>query len=134
MPMYDMKCDGCGDEPEVLRRHDQDVTCALCGHGPLRVVWKSAPGLAGIIWSNQEDNKQLGVRFESNAQKREYFKANPQLREMSKGSTDERKFRDKLRERAEKKAKRLGFNDLDHKRRFDGENKSKGLTTEQAIK
>lgn len=134
MPMYDMKCDGCGDEPEILRRHDQDVPCVLCGHTYLRVIWKTAPGLAGIIWSNQEDNKQLGVRFESNSQKRDYFKANPQLREMSKGSADERKFGDKLRERAEKKAKRLGFNDLDHKRRFDHENKSKGLTTAQAIK
>ena len=106
MPIYDMQCDGCGDEVEIIRRHDQDVACALCGHASLRVVWKEAPSLAGIIWSNQEENKQLGVRFESNAQKRDYFKANPQLREISKGSVDERKFRDRLREKAEKKAKR----------------------------
>lgn len=134
MPLYDMKCAGCGDEPEVFRRSDEQVACGLCGHFPLHTVWKQAPALSGIIWSNQEHNKQLGVRFETNAQKREYFKANPHIREMSKGSADERKFADKLRARAEKKAARLGFDDLDHKKRFDQTNKAKGLTTEQAIK
>lgn len=134
MPLYDMKCDGCGDEPEVFRRPTEEVACALCGHAPLRTIWKQAPALSGIIWSNQEHSKELGVRFETNAQKREYFKANPHIREMSKGSVDERKFADKLRNKAEKKAKRLGFNDLDDKRRFHEKNRSKGLTTDQAIK
>jgi putative FmdB family regulatory protein len=134
MPLYDMKCNGCGDEPEIFKKFSEEVACALCGHSPLVVMFKQAPSLAGIIFSNAEENKQLGVRFESNAEKREYFKKNPHIREMSKGSADERKFADRLRNKAEKKAKTLGFNDLDDKRRFHDKNRQKGLTTEQAIK
>lgn len=132
MPLYDYDCAACGEFIEDHFSASKPDTCEQCGQ-PIAVP-PQLTCTVGIIWANQEDSKQLGVRFESNAQKREFFKQNPQLREMSKGSADDRRFGDRLRERAERKAKRLGYVDLEDKRRFDQRNRTKGLTTEQAIK
>ena len=132
MPLFDYECEACGTYVEDHLAPERPTVCEACGaetHVPPQLT-----STVGIIWANQEANPQLGVTFESNAQKREFFKKNPGIREMSKGSPDERRFADRTRERAERKARRLGYVDLDDKKRFDRANKAKGLTTEQAIK
>lgn len=132
MPLYDYFCESCSSFIEDHFAPERPDTCEACS-GPV-VVPPQLTSTIGIIWGNQEDAKQLGVRFETNAQKREFFKKNPQIKEMAKGSTDERAYADRLRNRAENRAKRLGYKDLDDKRRFDRTNRNKGVTTDQAVK
>jgi hypothetical protein len=132
MPLYDYFCESCSSFIEDHFASERPSTCERCC-GPVAVPPQLSSTI-GIVWGNQEDAKQLGARFETNAQKREFFKKNPQIKEMAKGSVDERKYADRLRNRAEDRAKRLGYKDLDDKRQFDRANRDKGVTTVQAAK
>ena len=68
----------------------------------------------GIIFSNVEVSSQLGTRWETNAQKREWFKRHPNVRPMTKGSPEEKVFASDMKERENSVMKHHGFKDVQH--------------------
>ena len=43
MPKYDHRCEDCGQEWEVIRRHSESVDCPSCGSLQNTVIWKTVP-------------------------------------------------------------------------------------------
>ena len=107
MPWYDLDCENCGfleDEPRAVEERE---ICPQCG-GPASVA-VTGVNFGGIIFSNAEHSSQLGVTFESNAQKRKYMKEHPKLIEFGKGDDRDKRMSYRCKSRAEITANRLGF-------------------------
>jgi hypothetical protein len=69
---------------------------------------------AGVVFTNALEIKQIGRTFNSNAELREYQRTNNvELHDSSSQSW--RDFKDGVREKCEKSAKKHGFRDLEHK-------------------
>ena len=66
----------------------------------------------GIIFANAETNKQLGVTWNSNSEKREWMKNHPNVHGVAAGSTEDRNFKADLRERADSTIKSHGYKDV----------------------
>ena len=95
MPWYHQKCDDCGDLPDVPRSVEKYKVCYECG-GPCEVVIYPTRTV-GIVFSNAEESKQLGTRWETNQQKRDWMKAHPNVVEMNKGDANDRKFNQRIK-------------------------------------
>lgn len=113
MPLFDVKCTVCFYEEEDVLAASPPEVCGECG-GKLHVPPAMfAP--SGIIYSNVNRSDQLGAQIESNAQQRAFEKANPNVFGFAKGSSDDIRIGDKIRNRAEKVAKKQGFRDHEDK-------------------
>jgi len=106
MPIYDQRCGNCGIN-EAYCYVDERHTCQLCG-GKCDLV--PAPFRAiGIVFSNAETSKQLGVTWETNQQKRDWFKKHPNVMPVTKGSQEDKDFAASIRGRADTLVKGVGF-------------------------
>ena len=114
MPLFDFECRSCGEFFEDHLSPSHPTVCPDCGEPVSKQVQEPA-GVIGIVSSNAKVNHQMGMVFTSNKQEREFFKRNPNIRELIKGSPDEIKFRDKVRGRAERSAKKQGYRDHEDK-------------------
>ena len=111
MPIYEQVCGECGDV-EAFCPPEKRHTCENCG---LPCVTKpSLVNVHGIVFSNAEVSNQLGTRWETNAQKRDWFKRHPNVRPMTKGSPEEKAFATSLKDRQDSVMKRHGFKDAQH--------------------
>jgi len=111
MPIYDQVCSNCGDVEAFCAPKDRH-TCEDCG-GPC-VTRPPLVNIHGIIFSNVETSSQLGTRWETNAQKREWLKRHPNARPMTKGSPEEKSFANGLKEKEDSVMKHHGFKDVRH--------------------
>lgn len=117
MPMFDLLCPSCNTYSEdVLIPVDAERLCPVCG---AQAISKGViVNTHGIVYSNTEQNTQLGVTFTSNAERRAGLKqlaeqTGGEVREYIKGSSDEQKLADRIREKAETSARKHGYRDLE---------------------
>tara|TARA_R100000808_G_scaffold672_3_gene3345 strand:- start:12908 stop:13177 length:270 start_codon:yes stop_codon:yes gene_type:complete len=78
----------------------------------------------GIIWDNAETNKQLGVTWHTNEEKRQWMKRHPNAIPMEKGSKEDRDFKQAIRTREDRVLKNAGFNDVEDFKREAKKKKS----------
>lgn len=117
MPLYEFRCDDCGDIFEgicsVSKRKDN-----LCGRcdGPTTIL--IAPVMTvGPMPSKPFTVDGHDIPFHSNGELRDYKKANPKehfLQANDKVWTD---HVDDVRNRCEAKAKKMGYRDLEQRRK-----------------
>jgi len=117
MPMYDFKCpDGCGYFNDVfvpLAQHGK-TTCPECAALMTTVI--SDVALIGPMPSKPLVVGQVGRTFESGSEWREYQRNNPDCQILSSDSTAWRKHRDMAAEKAESRARKAGYRDLEDKK------------------
>lgn len=113
MPLFDAHCSSCEWSEEDILSDKPPSICPECGSA-VRVPPANF-ATAGIIWSNVHRSDQLGVQIESNAQMRAFQKKNPNIYGFAKGSSDDRRIGDKIRNRAEKVARKQGYRDHEDK-------------------
>ena len=109
MPLFDQECPVCGVQ-EVFCPPDKADICETCGR-QARVL-PSLFHTSGIIWSNQETSNQLGVTWKTNKEKREWLKKHPSAVSVSKGSQADISFKNDIRQKADKLAKKAGFQNV----------------------
>lgn len=80
----------------------------------------------GIVWSNAETSSQLGVTWNTNAEKRAWMKKHPNVKPVVKGSQDDKNFSATLKDKSDKVVKNLGFKNKEH---FQKERKREKLLT-----
>lgn len=111
MPLYDVRCtSGCGkNEVYVALRDIEKIACPECDAPAIRLV---SPVLAiGALFSKPIEYSQIGKRFETNAEFRQYKKDNPDAKFVTKDSTEWRSHYDKVRNHCDAKARKQGFSD-----------------------
>ena len=121
MPIYDQNCPKCGVH-EVFCRKEERHNCRKCGEPCSRI-----PGVMhaqGIIWDNAETNKQLGVTWHTNEEKRQWMKRHPNAIPMEKGSKEDRDFKQAIRTREDRVLKNAGFNNVEDFKREAKKKKS----------
>ena len=111
MPMlYDHDCPKCGFREDVLQHHTKHDICPDCD-SKVRVVVAPVP-THGIVFSNAETSKQLGITWNSNKEKRDWMAAHPKALPVEKGSQADKDFKYSLREKAESAVQKGGFKDV----------------------
>jgi len=135
MPMYDFKCpDGCGYFNDIyvpLSQHGK-TTCPECDALMTTVIGDVA--LIGPMPSKPLVVGQVGRTFESGKDWRDYQRNNPDCRIVSAGSTEWRKHRDAVAEKADARAKKAGYRDFaDKKARRKKENAKRAGKVDKKI-
>jgi len=135
MPMYDFKCpEGCGYFNDIfvpLSQHGK-TTCPECNALMTTVIGDVA--LIGPMPSKPLVVGQVGRTFESGKDWREYQRNNPDCRIVSAGSTEWRKHRDVVAEKADARAKKAGYRDFaDKKARRKKENAKRAGKVDKKI-
>tara|TARA_R100000306_G_C4309418_1_gene109354 strand:- start:190 stop:618 length:429 start_codon:yes stop_codon:yes gene_type:complete len=115
MPLYEGECNsGCGRFEDVLTVQeytDKGLICPECS-GKARTVLFAAPTV-GPMPSKPLVIEQIGRTFSSRTEERRYFEQNPGRTVVAPNDAAFINHRDKAREKAESKAKLLGFRDHD---------------------
>ena len=132
MPFYHQDCAECGDHTDVLRSVKDYKVCFKCG-GPCEVLLYPVRTV-GIIFSNAEEHSQLGVRWETNKQKREWEKSHPNAVPMSKGSPEEKNFNDRIKNQMHDTLKKQGFTHKEFKQKCSEQKRRTDLGTGKAEK
>jgi putative FmdB family regulatory protein len=118
MPMYDFKCpDGCGYFNDIfvpLAQHGK-TTCPECNAVLETVI--SEVALIGPMPSKPLVVKQIGKTFENGSDWRDYQRKNPDCEIVSADSSAWRKHRDMAAEKANATARRMGYRDLEDKKK-----------------
>ena len=131
MPVYQLRCTECGRETEVSCRisdRNHQACTALyeddepgdsapieCGY-PLEVVITPQVAFTGALHSKPIDfSQQLGRKFETNAQWRQWQRDNPGARVISKTDPEYVIRRDDARNAMDRTARRQGFSDHEAK-------------------
>ena len=112
MPLYDIQCSDCGLIEDVICPSEERNTCSECLQ-PAKMK-PIMPRSAGIIWANAERSSQLGRTFHTNKEKRDWLKAHPNVSEITTGSTEDRRMRASLQDRADKAVQKGGYRDMAH--------------------
>lgn len=113
MPLFDYYCESCDTVVEDHLAPEKPAQCERCGQ-PIVVPVQEPAGVIGIVFSNVQTGHD-GTVLDSNRAVREHAKKNPNIRAYSKGSPDEVRLRDRIRNRAEKVAKKQGYRDHEDK-------------------
>lgn len=116
MPTYDMRCENehyfeitC----RILEKDDQ--VCEVCGEH-LHTLITAPPAIIGAMPSKPIDfEKQLGRKFETNEEYRQYFRDNPEAEVISKSSDRYINMRDRLRNKMDHTARGQGYRDHEDK-------------------
>lgn len=115
MPWYDLICGKCGhtvDDVDCPMDQRNAQVCEVC-----RETMHVRPPAVRAVGAIFDKKITYGDQtFETNAQARAWQKENPGFHAVSTASSDYVKMRDRLRNRAEKCAKKQGHRDLDDKR------------------
>ena len=117
MPLYDVRCIECQTYEEVFCTIPERETqfCAACG-SRMSVVIGGVRTVGPMPSKPLDMEKQLGVKFHSNQELRNYQAANPNVVFVDRGDTALKNRKDHAREQSETAARRAGFRDLDHRR------------------
>jgi|TARA_R110000824_G_scaffold66842_4_gene173254 hypothetical protein len=110
MILYDHDCPNCGFREDVLQHSSKHDICPDC-EAKVRVLIAAVP-THGIVFSNAETSKQLGVTWGSNKEKRDWFAKNPRVNTFEKGSQTDKDFKQGLDEKAEAAVQKGGFRDV----------------------
>jgi putative FmdB family regulatory protein len=112
VPFYDLRCDSCGHEQEEFCAVKDRNThqCPAC-HDMMRVLITPVD-IVGPTWSKPIVYDQVGMTFDSQ-KAADAYTAETGNRPAS--AEEWTVMKDAARERAEACAKRLGFNDLEHR-------------------
>jgi hypothetical protein len=116
MPMYVMRCEECQNEvEELLTFEESESRICECGDPMRRVILPV--GIVGAMPSKPITvfEKQIGKRFETNAEARAYFKENPGWVALDKSDPIMQSRRDFHRNGMDSTARALGFKDHEHK-------------------
>ena len=132
MPLYHQDCPKCGDIPDVICAVKDYKTCSKCG-GPCEVLLYPVRTV-GIVFSNAEVSKQLGTRWETNAQKRAYMKAHPNVQAMEKGSSEEQAFNYRIKQQMHDSLKSQGMTHNEFKQKNREMQRSDDLKSGKAEK
>ena len=118
MPLYDVRCtDGCGKNEVFVVLQDIDkIFCPECDAPAVRLV--SPVRAIGALFSKPIEHGQIGKRFETNAEFRQYKKDNPDAKFVQKDSKEWRNHYDAVRNHCDTKAKKQGFNDHEARGKF----------------
>lgn len=108
MPLYDQVCLWCGEHEAFCPSAEREI-CEKCSE-PCAVK-PSIFHPQGIIFSNEESSKQLGVTWGSNKEKREWMKRHPNVTAVAKGSSEDKDFNMALKDKQDKAVKEVGFRD-----------------------
>lgn len=108
--MYDMRCQDCGDEWEIACSYEEraDKRCPAC-YGPLTHVIRGC-GLTGALPSKPITFGSM--QFETNREFRNFMRENPRAREVSKSDSSFKNLHDRLSEKRESNAKKMGFGSI----------------------
>lgn len=128
MPLYEGECrEGCGRFEDILKVHEYEtdgLVCPECGIGA-RTIIAATPTL-GPMPSKPRVIEQIGRSFSSAAEERKYFERRPDRQIVGPNDATFTRHRDLAREKADKKAKTLGFRDHDDRtKRIKAENTKK---------
>lgn len=119
MPFYDYKCEICGEiEEEVfmsITQHDEPHYCEMCG-AVMRTIIQPVPTVGPMPSKPLDLSTQTGRVFHSNAELREWQRETGKEL-VSADSLSWKRERERIREGAERSAKRAGYDDLEHRRR-----------------
>jgi|18_taG_2_1085343.scaffolds.fasta_scaffold33604_4 hypothetical protein len=107
MPWYHQKCPECGEVKDAPRSVEEYKICYECG-GPCEVLIYPTRTV-GIVFSNAQESKQLGTRWETNKQKRDWMKAHPNAVEMTKGDANEQAFSQRIKQQMHDSLKSQGL-------------------------
>jgi hypothetical protein len=132
MPLYHQDCPKCGDTPNVIAAVKDYKTCVHCG-GPCEVLLYPVRTV-GIVFSNAEEHKQIGQRWETNAQKRAWQKANPNAISFEKGSPEEKNFNDRIKNQMHDTLKKQGMTRKEFKQKTSEMKRSEDLAAGKAEK
>ena len=127
VPSYDYYCPDCGYETELVHRIsqcDEVHSCDSCGSSMARRP--RSGGLVGPMPTKPVRVGGLDREFTRMEDLRTYERENPDVKVMSRGDSWFRNHMDDVRSRREAAAKKLGYNDLDHKKSLDKEAQKKG--------
>tara|TARA_Y100000389_G_scaffold189936_1_gene214222 strand:+ start:59 stop:457 length:399 start_codon:yes stop_codon:yes gene_type:complete len=112
MPLYDLRCSGeCGVVEAVipLSQIDNPTFCPECTMPAARIV--SPVTTVGAVFDKKIEFGQLGKKFSTNSEFRQYKKDHPEARFVDKNSTEWRGHYDQVRNHCDKKSKKQGFRD-----------------------
>lgn len=130
--LHDLDCPTCGVVEdafvEIASIHDNTATCE-CGTAGAQIIWTKAATTIGIVWSGRngvQTHDQIGQTWHTNADRRAWEKAHPNLGQVDKGSPEGQAFHQRIRDRAEKIARGIGYRDLDHRRATEAATRAKG--------
>jgi putative FmdB family regulatory protein len=115
MPLYDVHCEDHGYFRDIFAKLSEvdTLVCKICGKPVRRVV--SPVMTVGYTESKPLKLDQVGRTFTSNDQWRTYLKANPTAQVLSANSKDWRDHRDTVRSKCDRTAKKMGYNDHEHR-------------------
>ena len=110
MPLYDLECERCERFlVDVFFTLAETPTCSYC-HAPARVIISPVRTI-GPMPSKPLKMPQIGKEFTSNSQWRDYQQAHPEVKVVDKSDLYYDKFYTRVREKADKAAKKLGYSD-----------------------
>jgi len=109
MPLYDQDCPKCGVH-EVFCAMGSRHVCQKCSGTCAIRPGRMHP--IGIIFANAETNKQLGVTWNTNAEKRAWMAKHPNVNPISAGSPEDLDLKQDLRNRADSVIKSHGYKDV----------------------
>ncbi len=118
MPTYNGRCAQHGEFEDLMKiSHyiEQDgLFCPECGEKAATII--SAVPVIGAMPSKPIVIDQIGQTFTSEAEKRAYFAKRPDRTLVDPNDSAFINHKDLARERAEKKAKQMGFRDVEDRR------------------
>jgi len=110
MPLYDIECERCERFiADVFSPLSQTPICPFC-NARARIVIRPVLTI-GPMPSKPLKMPQIGREFTSNSQWRDYQKTHPEVKVVDKNDLYYDKFYTRVREKADKTAKKLGYND-----------------------
>jgi len=115
MPIYDMQCpEGDGYYSDIICRIDDrhQQKCPECGVF-LSIVPAPVMTVGPLPSKSAYTFSQIGRKFETNAELRQYRRENPEVR--FQGKQEFQRHKDVVREKCETTARRQGFRDLEAK-------------------
>ena len=118
MPLYDVRCtSGCGKNEVYVPLQDMnDILCPMCDGPAMRLV--SPVRAIGALFSKPIEFGQIGKKFETNREFRQYKKENPDAKFVQKDSSPWRDHYDAVRNHCDSKAKKQGFSDHEARGKF----------------
>jgi len=115
MPLYEGECrHGCGRFEEVMKLYEYESDGLLCPECGLhaRTIICATPTI-GPMPSKPRVIDQIGQSFTSRGEERAYFEKHPDRKVVAPNDPAFINHRDQAREKADKKAKTLGYRDHD---------------------
>jgi len=121
MPTYTGRCTDCGEFDEVMRATEYlnlgGLSCPFCKKEAVTII-RNAPAFIGPRGCQALHIDQIGQTFHTPEEQRAYFAKRPDRVLVSPNDSSFRNLRDDAHNKADKKAKTLGFRDHEDRKSF----------------